>query len=302
MKKFLPLLIVMIGLTSCKVNTKKQTASDETLNSIDNSVELTEEQKDLKKNAIPIQNLSKLSDKIYDEIANYEIIMIGEMHGTNEPAEFAYGLCELIAKHEGSVIMAMEIRASLMNNLSDEMSISELKELDFFRGKNFDGRNGIAWLDLVYKGIKNDGIILKFIDNPYPSSTRDSSMYREIRNIHNKHPNTKIVTLTGNTHNSFIPVYNNKERIGGYLLKDTVNFDSKKIMSINHVFSEGNMLNNDLTGLKMRTIEREENIYNTTLPYEIFLYKKLLEEQNRCTHILYTDKVTASEIIKKDDK
>jgi hypothetical protein len=161
MKKFLPLLIVMIGLTSCKENTKKQTASDETLNSIDNSVELTEEQKDLKKNAIPIQNLSKLSDKIYDEIANYEIIMIGEMHGTNEPAEFAYGLCELITKHEDNVIMAMEIRSSLMNNLSDEMSISELKELDFFRGKNFDGRNGIAWLDLVYKGIKNDNTGLK---------------------------------------------------------------------------------------------------------------------------------------------
>lgn len=302
MKRFLLLLIVMIGLTSCKVNTKKQTTSDEALNSIDNSVELTEEQKDLKRNAIPIQNLSKLSDKIYDEIANYEIIMIGEMHGTNEPAEFAYGLCELIAKHEGSVIMAMEIRASLMNNLSDEMSISELKELDFFRGKNFDGRNGIAWLDLVYKGIKNDGIILKFIDNPYPSSTRDSSMYREIRNIHNKHPNTKIVTLTGNTHNSFIPVYNNKERIGGYLLKDTVNFDSKKIMSIKHVFSEGSMLNNYGTGLKMRTIEREENIYNTTLSYDMFLYKKFPEEQNRYTHILYTDKVNASGIVKKDDR
>ena len=303
MKKFLPLLIVMIGLTSCKDNSKKQTVPDETLNSIDNSVELTEEQKDLKKNAIPIQNLSKLNDKIYDEIANYEIIMIGEMHGTNESAEFAYGLCELIAKHEGSVIMAMEIPASLMNNLSDEMSISELKELDFFRRENIDGRNGIAWLDLVYKGIKNDGIILKFIDNPYPSSsTRDSSMYMEIRNIHNKHPNTKIVTLTGNTHNSFIPVYNNKERIGGYLLKDTVNFDSKKIMSIKHVFSEGNMLNNDRTGLKMRTIEREDNIYNTTLSHDMFLYKKLLEEQNGYTHILYTDKVTASEIIKKDDR
>jgi hypothetical protein len=301
MKKFLPLLIVMIGLTSCKENTKKQTASDETLNSIDNSVELTEEQKDLKKNAIPIQNLSKLSDKIYDEIANYEIIMIGEMHGTTEPAEFAYGLCELIAKHEGSVIMAMEIPASLMNNLSDEMSISELKELDFFRGKNFDGRNGIAWLDLVYKGIKNDGIILKFIDNPYPSSTRDSSMYREIRNIHNKYPNTKIVTLTGNVHNSFKPLFD-EVRIGGYLLKDSVNFDSKKIMSINHVFSEGEMMNSDGTGLQLRVIEREENIYNTTLSYEMFISKIFPKEQNRCTHILYTDKVTASGIIEKDDK
>jgi len=301
MKKILPLLIILIGLTSCKDNSKKQTVPDETSNPIDNSVEMTEEQKDLKKNAIPIESLSKLSNKIYDEIANFEILMIGEMHGTNEPAEFAYGLCELIAKHEGSVIMAMEIRASRMNNLSDEMSISELKELDFFRGKNFDGRNGVAWLDLVYKSIKNDGIILKFIDNPYPSSPRDSSMYREIRNIHIKNPNTKIVTLTGNVHNSFIPLFD-KVRIGGYLLKDSVNFDSKKIMSINHDYSEGDMLNNDGTGLKISTIERKENIYNTTLSHDMFLYRKFPEEQNECTHILYTDKVTASGIIKKDDR
>ena len=37
---------------------------------------LTEEQKDLKKNAIPIESLSNLDNKIYDEIANYEIIDI----------------------------------------------------------------------------------------------------------------------------------------------------------------------------------------------------------------------------------
>ena len=301
MKKILSLLIILIGLTSCKENTEKQTTSDETSNTIENSAEMTEEQKDLKKSAIPIKSLSKLSNKIYDEIANFEILMIGEMHGTNEPAEFAYGLCELITEHEDNVIMAMEIRSSLMNNLSDEMSISQLKELDFFRRKNFDGRNGVAWLDLVHKSAKNESIILKFIDNSYPSSTRDSSMYMEIRNIHNKHPNTKIVTLTGNVHNSFTPLFD-KVRIGGYLLKDSVSFDSKKIMSINHVFSEGSMLNNDGTGLKISTIERKENIYNTTLSHEMFLYKKFPEEQNEYTHILYTDKVTASGIIEKDDR
>ncbi|WP_111684158.1 hypothetical protein [Winogradskyella tangerina] len=301
MKKVLLLLIILLGLTSCKDNTEKQTTSDETSITIENSVEMTEEQKDLKKNAIPIKSLTKLGNKIYDEIANFEVLMIGEMHGTNEPAEFAYGLCELITEHEDQVIMAMEIRASLMNNLSDDMSISQLKELNFFRGKNFDGRNGVAWLDLVHKSTKNKRIILKFIDNSYASSTRDSSMYREIRNIHIKYPNTKIVTLTGNVHNSFTPLFD-KERIGGYLLKDTVNFDPEKIMSINHVFSEGSMLNNDGTGLKINTVEREDNIYNTTLSHEMFLYKKLPEEQNRCTHILYTDKVTASEIIQKDDR
>ncbi|MEM1326369.1 MAG: hypothetical protein AAGI23_10465, partial [Bacteroidota bacterium] len=244
---------------------------------------------------------SKLSNKIYDEIANFEILMIGEMHGTTEPAEFAYGLCNLITKSEKKVVLAMEIRASLMSNLSDDMSISELKELDFFRRKNFDGRNGVAWLDLVYKSIQNEKIILKFIDNSYPSSTRDSSMYMEIRNIHNSYPNTKIVTLTGNVHNSFVPRFD-KVRIGGYLLRDAVHFDAKKVMSINHVFSEGNMLNSDLTGLKMRTIEREENIYNTTLSHEMFLCRKFPKTQNHYTHILYTDKVTASAIIKKEDR
>lgn len=301
MKKTLSLLIILLGLTSCKDSPKQHSAPEETSNSIDNSIELTEEQKDLKKNAIPIENLSELSDKIYDEIANFEIIMIGEMHGTTEPAEFAYGLCNLITKSEKNVVLALEIRSSQMNNLSDEMSITQLKGLDFFQRENFDGRNGVSMLDLIYKSNQNERIILKFIDNPYPSSTRDSSMYREIRNIHNKYPNTKIVTLTGNVHNSLIPVFD-KERIGGYLVKDNVNFDSKKIMSINHVFSGGTMFNNDGTGIKITTIEREDNIYNTTLSHDMFLYKKYPKEQNEYTHILYTDKVTASGKIEKDDK
>ena len=301
MKKILSLLIILIGFTTCKENTEKPTTSHETSNSIDNSAEMTEEQKDLKKSAIPIKSLSKLSNKIYDEIANFEILMVGEMHGTKEPAEFVYGLCNLITESEKKVVLALEIRASQMENLSNEMSIAQLKELDFFRRENFDGRNGVSMLDLIYNSIQNERIILKFIDNYYPSSTRDSSMYMEIRNIHSKHPNTKIVTLTGNVHNSFTPLFD-KVRIGGYLLKDSVNFDSKKIMSINHVFSEGSMLNNDGTGLKISTIERKENIYNTTLSHEMFLYKKFPEEQNEYTHILYTDKVTASGIVEKDDR
>lgn len=301
MKKILSLLMILIGLTSCKENIERQTKSDETSNPIDNSVEMTEEQKNLKKNAIPIENLSKLSDKLYDEIINFEILMIGEMHGTNEPAEFAYGLCNLITKYEEKVVLALEIRNSQMDNFSDEMSITQLKELDFFRRENFDGRNGVSMLNLIYKCNQNERIKLKFIDNSYPSSTRDSSMYREIRNIHDKYPNTKIITLTGNVHNSFTPLFD-EERIGGYLLKDSVNFDSKKIISINHVFSEGSMLNNDGTGLKISTIEREDNIYNTTLSHDMFLYKKSSEKQNRYTHILYTDKVTASGIVKKDDR
>ena len=73
MKNILSLLIILIGLTSCKDSPKRHSAPEETSSSIDDSVEMTEEQKNLKKYAIPIENLSELSDKIYDEISNFEI-------------------------------------------------------------------------------------------------------------------------------------------------------------------------------------------------------------------------------------
>lgn len=59
----------------------------------------------LKTEAIEIENLEQLNDEIYKKIIDFEIIMVGEMHGTKEPAKFAYGLCHLIAKNEGKVIL-----------------------------------------------------------------------------------------------------------------------------------------------------------------------------------------------------
>jgi len=72
-------------------------------------------------------------------------------------------------------------------------------------------------------------------------------------------------------------------------------------MSISHDYSEGSMFNNDGTGIEVRNVERTENIYNTTFSHEMFLSKKFPKEQIQYTHILYTDKVTASEAIEKDD-
>jgi len=98
---------------------------------------------------IPFKDITKLNRQVYNEIMDYEIIMIGEMHGTMEPAEFAYGLCNLITKSEKKVVLALEIRDSQMDNYSDDMSIAQLKELDFFRRENFDGRNGVSMLELI---------------------------------------------------------------------------------------------------------------------------------------------------------
>jgi len=249
----------------------------------------------LKTHAIPIKTLTSLNQNIYKEIANYDVILLGEMHGTREPAEFAFGLCELIARNEDHVILALEIPASQMNNFSEDMSLSQLADVEFFSEENNYGRNGQAMLELIHKSNQDAKITTRFIDN-YRLSTRDSSMYAEIVDIKNTYPDTKIVTLTGNIHNWLIP-YRDVDRIGGHLIQDTINFDPKRIMSINHLFSEGTMLNNIGNGLELTTIAPKDNIYNTTMSTEIFFCKRVIADQLQNTHILYTDKVSHSEVI-----
>ncbi len=221
--------------------------------------------------------------------------MIGEMHGTNEPAEFAYGICKLIYKKEGKVIMAMEIPPSQMSEFHGEMSIDQLKNMSFFAGEYSSGMNGEAWLNLISKCNEHENIIVEFFDHQ-KVSPRDSSMYNALLEIRNNHPKTKIVTLSGNLHNRLEP-FNGKKMLGVYLKNDTINFDPKKIMSIMHYFNQGTMMNNIGNGLELRTIEPKEDIFNKTLSAKMLFCENIFEDRNYMTHILYTDKVTHSEKI-----
>lgn len=259
------------------------------------SEELSQTQISLKKNSVNIKILSELPNKIYKKISNYNILMIGEMHGTNEPAEFAYGVCKLIDEKEGKVIMAMEIPPSQMENYNQNMTVNQLKELNFFNGENSSGMNGNAWLNLIAGCNKHNNIIVEFFDLQ-TESPRDSSMYNGILEIRSKHPKTKIVTLSGNLHNWLEP-FNEKKMLGKYLMDDKVNFDGDKIMSIMHYYNQGTMMNNIGNGLELRTIEPKENIFNKTLSNDILFSNNIFNDKNHFTHILYTEKVTHSEPI-----
>lgn len=257
------------------------------------SEELSDKQIKLKENAITLNSLTKLNDKIYDKISPYEIIMIGEMHGTNEPAEFAFGLCHLISQQEEHVVMAMEIPPSQMDNFNQNMTIHQLKELGFFSGENRSGMNGEAWLNLISRCNQQEKITVQFFDHQRVAP-RDSSMYNAILEIRDNYPNSKIVTLSGNFHNRIEPL-NDRMMLGCYLVNDTINFDRTKIMSVMHYYTQGTMMNNVGNGLELRTIEPKENIFNKTLSSKMLFCENIFEDRNHMTHILYTDKVTHSE-------
>lgn len=260
-----------------------------------NSIELTQEQVELKSSLVPIRDISDLDDSLYKHISNYDIIMIGELHGTNEPAEFAFGLCDLIARKEGKVVLGMEISPSQMEGYNADMSIDQLKDLKFFNGENGSGMNGSAWLNLVARSNQNTMIVTEFFDYQ-KVAPRDSSMYNAICDIRKEYTDTKIVTLSGNLHNRLEP-YDENTMLGGYLSKDTINFKADRIMSIMHFFSKGTMMNNVGNGLELRTIDYKDNVVNTATSQNSFFCKNVFKNRSHHTHILYTEEVTHSELL-----
>ena len=247
----------------------------------------------LRENAVAINDLTKLDQKIYDVISEYEVIMIGEMHGTNEPADFAVGISQLIANNEGGVIIALELPNDLLGDLPYPLTQSRLLQSAYFQMENIDGRSGQAWFDLILYAANDSRITLESIDNSL-TSPRDSSMYLDMVRIKKTYPNTKIITLTGNIHNWLKP-FRDHTTLGGYLLKDEDHFSASKIMSINHLYKEGTMMNNTGNGLELRTITGEDNILNQTIKSDMYLVQQIFEQQDQYTHILYTEKVTHSE-------
>src|SRR5947207_13565739 len=99
------------------------------------------DEKYLKENAVRIDNPEKLNDSIYTKLSPYQIIMVGEMHGTNESAPFVRGLTDLITGKGDSVQVGLEIYSGFMTNFLQLHTDSSVYQSDFFSNPPYlDGR------------------------------------------------------------------------------------------------------------------------------------------------------------------
>lgn len=256
-------------------------------------------------NAIEVNQDFSLDSIQYNAFKKYNLIMVGEMHGTQEPAKFVEGLAHLILENENTVSIGLEIPTDEMILFSKFPSDSTLRISKFFTKKNSDGRNGQAWFNLIKYCISDHRIKLFLLDN-YNSmeigvENRDSAMYLSIKKQLNDFPNSKIITLSGNIHNWLIP-FKNKATMGYYCMLDSLAFKAGTICSINHVYSEGTMLNNTGNGLEFRTVEFQESVYSESTDYKNYLvfYNTAKPSQYNCT--FYTRKVHYSAEINPNNK
>ncbi len=146
-------------------------------------------------------------------ILDRKIILLGEIHGTNEAPAFAGELvCNLMASR-GAAVLALELPLSSQVAVNAAMAerteadASKLfDELPFWEAKFQDGRRSQAIKQLMMQlwqlHQKNDNVRLRLIDpdTNRPQAERDAMMGARLKAVSDEFPATPVVALMGNLH------------------------------------------------------------------------------------------------------
>lgn len=251
----------------------------------------------LEANAVRIDNPGQLSDSIYKLLSRFRIIMVGEMHGTNEPAEFVIGLAKLLAEKNDSVSVGLEIPPQQMEQFLASRTDSSIYRSDFFSNA-ISGRESCAWAKVISKLKNNPRIQVFFYDvnagegKPYE---RDSMMYVKLKKQFLLHPTWKMITLSGNVHNRISP---EEKKMAAYLKQDEQLNLSAKICSINHYYLQGTCLANFGKGLQEKKLGRPINEYDTVFTYSKYLVLMSAKSTYPFNGMYYTRDISAADMVK----
>lgn len=117
------------------------------------------------RHAIRIEKPDSLGSDIYEAIFPYQLIMVGEMHGSNESPRFVLSLADLLVKRGNYVQVGLEIPSEQMKTYLSSLTDSSIYHSDFFVHKRLDGRalNNILIIDIFQTPVN-----LKFIPHISP--------------------------------------------------------------------------------------------------------------------------------------
>lgn len=255
---------------------------------------------DLINKAIKIHRADSLDNAVYQYLSGYQLIMIGEMHGANEPAAFVMGLAKLLADNGDSVQVGLEIPTGEMTKFLIEHSDSSIYAADFFSKPALDGRESYAWAELISRLNKNNRVKLFFFDTNEEdfktSNNRDSLMYIKVKNQIQKNPKWKTITLSGNIHNMIQP-FKGGNTMASFLCIDKELAISDKTCSLNHRCKSGERINNIGNGLELRTVNSPDSDFSKAVDYENYLYLLPSALVDRYNGIYFTRYVTAAKMV-----
>lgn len=175
------------------------------------------------------------------------IIVIGELHGTNEVPKLVGALAEAIKNCGRNVTVALEINENYQSAIDHYLKSGDeeiLRGLPFFSGRgDKDGRSSIAMADLI-KRIRAIGLIrIVCFDlevSKFAAATnqqRDSAMAVNIKkNIDGNH----VIVLTGNIHARITKGLGSNQQFSpmSHILVNDAGL-STEVLSLNTIFAAG---------------------------------------------------------------
>jgi hypothetical protein len=253
----------------------------------------------VKANAVCINNPENLSDSIYKLLSPFQVIMFGEMHGTNESALIVNGLTNLFTNKGENVQVGLEITSELMNKFLQLHTDTSIYQSEFFHNPPYqDGRESYPWANLISQLNNNPKVNIFFFDTNRESDVlprRDSLMYVNIKKQYKQHPTWRMITLSGNYHSK--TSYGNY--MASYFKRDKELNISSKVCSINLEYKQGFARANFTHGLELKELGSYPSVYNSTLDCEKYLMLVSSKSYYEYTGLYYTKNITAAKMTSK---
>lgn len=251
----------------------------------------------IRSNALEIGKLDSFDDRIAGVFSAEKLILVGEIHGTAEPAGFVNYLVANMVRKGRRIYVGMEANPQDLVAGSLLRDSAALSNSPFFKNESF-GRASQAWLKLIVELSRLDGVHLFFFDLTKEqmkegASHRDSLMYINIKKEMLRDTGALYICLSGNAHNILTgdryPV-----PMGNYLLQDkALGLSLFNLVSFNQAYAEGGGYFNTGDGTRLHTLQNSDYLYTLTgfRNYFSFTHQLINGDYNG---VLFTYHVTAS--------
>ncbi len=250
----------------------------------------------VEENAVNIRDRHEANDTIYNKVKDYKAIMIGELHGTIESPEMLVGIVKSLVKNGKKVVVAFEISSDGLKGFNEKPTLETLKKSIFFNTGAKDGRQSIAWAEMLVDLKKlNVEIVCIDLDLAHKGDkniTRDSMMFENLNTYFKTDTSRVLVRLTGNISNKLTP-YKGTKTLACFMQKNEYScFKNKRILSLNHMYGNGTTYNWGNDGYKMREVTGNADFYAHATEYENYLF--IHNVQEGFNGIIFSKTITAS--------
>jgi hypothetical protein len=221
-----------------------------------------------------------------------QVIVVGEMHGTEEVPKFFLQLVKMAGKPK-SLQVALEINKDLQKDIDEFMrtgDFSALLKLDYFKWP--DGRSSEAMGNLLreLRAMKIKVVCFDIESTIQTVVNRDSMMAANLAASFN---NGKLLVLTGNLHANLEEGFWRPNFKSAVLrLKQLKNLEGK-LISLNTYFNGGTIWNCMSDGCKERDAYAQPE-WQTKYGLKDFVVITEQRDENGYNGFVYFDKVKAS--------